>query len=115
PGLGSVLARTRGPGPSPSLTGFTSGVSPGGLKFGLRPLRLPISPPGQNGEAIAASLSQRHRVAHYRAAWISLLVHCRKGDIIHDLPGSGNKCFAPALEVRGVTPDRWRPRCWARA
>src|SRR5690606_15240160 len=40
------------PGPSPSLTGFTSGVSPGGLKFGLSPLRLPISPPGQNREAV---------------------------------------------------------------
>ena len=36
------------PGPSPSLTGFTSGVSPGGLKFGLSPLRLPISPLGHD-------------------------------------------------------------------
>jgi len=34
------------PGPSPSLTGFTSGVSLRGLKFGLSPLRLPISPLG---------------------------------------------------------------------
>ena len=40
------------PGPSPSLTGFTSGVSSGGLKFGLSPLRLPISPPGQNRKAV---------------------------------------------------------------
>ena len=44
------------PGPSPSLTGFTSGVSPGGLKFGLSPLRLPISPPGQNCEAVYNTL-----------------------------------------------------------
>ena len=36
------------PGPSPSLTGFTSGVSSGGLKFGLSPLRLPISPLGHD-------------------------------------------------------------------
>ena len=35
-------------GPSPSLTGFTSGVSPGGLKFGLSPLRLPIPPLGRD-------------------------------------------------------------------
>lgn len=45
------------PGPSPSLTGFTSGVSPEGLKFGLSPLRLPISPPGQNGEAVCNTTS----------------------------------------------------------
>ena len=44
------------PGPSPSLTGFTSGVSPGGLKFGLSPLRLPISPPGQNSAAVYNTL-----------------------------------------------------------
>ena len=34
PGLGSALARMPGhPGRSPTLTGFTSGVSPGGLKL----------------------------------------------------------------------------------
>ena len=35
-------------GPSPSLTGFTSRVSPRRLKFGLSPLRLPIPPLGQD-------------------------------------------------------------------
>jgi len=49
------------PGPSPSLTGFTSGVSPGGLKFGLSPLRLPISPPGQNCEAVYNTLPRTPR------------------------------------------------------
>ncbi len=44
--LGSVSARTLArPGPSPSLTGFTSGVSPGGLNHSS-PLCLPISPLG---------------------------------------------------------------------
>ena len=32
-GLGSALARTNGPGPSPSLTGFTSRISSRGLKL----------------------------------------------------------------------------------
>jgi hypothetical protein len=36
------------PGPSPSLTGFTSRISPRGLKFGLSPLRLPIPPLGRD-------------------------------------------------------------------
>lgn len=46
-GLGSALARTHRPGSSSSLTGFTSRISPRGLKFGLSPLRLPIPPLGQ--------------------------------------------------------------------
>jgi hypothetical protein len=38
-------------GPSPSLTGFTSGVSPRGLNFSS-PLCLPIPPPGPFGSSI---------------------------------------------------------------
>jgi hypothetical protein len=56
-------------GPSPSLTGFTSGISPRGLKLCcLSPLRLPIPPLGHRGIKIwdpkyrdaSAGLKARH-------------------------------------------------------
>ena len=49
--LGSASTRPNGghwSGPSPTLTGFTSGVSPRGLNYSS-PLCLPIPPPGQYG------------------------------------------------------------------
>jgi len=67
------------PGPSPSLTGFTSEVSPGGLKFGLSPLRLPISPPGQIGIQSTSLLSaewrfrRSDRLSQFRRKWCKRL------------------------------------------
>lgn len=48
PGAWLGISSDGRPGPSPSLTGFTSRVSPGGLKLGLSPLRLPIPPLGRD-------------------------------------------------------------------
>jgi|GEM_PF-7042015 len=97
------------PGPSPSLTGFTSGVSSGGLKFGLSPLRLPISPPGQNREAVCHDMTSCKpsgagvTIAEFRLApestsrfpFIRLKTSRKRAAIILDLPRCGKNRHLP--------------------
>ena len=73
------------PGPSPSLTGFTSGVSPGGLKFGLSPLRLPISPLGHDARCYFNYLlltgSQLASSWLLVVSWLEMLASRSRGDL----------------------------------
>ena len=73
------------PGPSPSLTGFTSGVSPGGLKFGLSPLRLPISPLGHDARCYFNYLlltgSQLASSWLLVDSWLEMLASRSRGDL----------------------------------
>jgi hypothetical protein len=55
-GLGSALARTPRPGRPPSLTGYTSRISSGGLNTSLSPLCIPISPLGLRADVTRQSI-----------------------------------------------------------
>jgi len=74
------------PGPSSSLTGFTSGASSGGLKFGLSPLRLPISPLGHDARCYFNYLTRNQLASSWLLAdsWIEMLAFRTRAGLPHN-------------------------------